>query len=254
MSELQDEPRLMIDLVKISKTYLPDIQALSDISMSVRRGEIVFLTGKSGAGKSTLLRLFTRMEKPSKGVIEVAGHDLNRISEAKMQQLRRSIGFAFQDFKLLPERTVAQNIAIAMEVSYTRTAVMQVRIKKLLHRLGLTEKYNTPAGELSRGEQQRVSIARALSNNPELILADEPTGNLDSETTRMVMDLFRQYNQRGATLVIATHDASIYRDTPHRVIELREGRIVDGSEQVLAAVSVPEPGTGYSDDDLFTDE
>ena len=244
----------MLDLVKVSKTYLPDIQALVDISLSVRRGEIVFLTGKSGAGKSTLLRLFTRMEKPTKGVIEVAGHDLNRISEARLQKLRRSIGFAFQDFKLLPARTVAQNIAVAMEVSYTRTAVMQVRIKKLLQRLGLTEKYNTPVCELSRGEQQRVSIARALCNNPELILADEPTGNLDRETTRMVMDLFRQYNGRGATLVIATHDSSIYQGTSHRVIELREGRIVNMDGEAVAEQPAREPAPAFVDDDLFTDD
>ena len=253
MSENREEcSRLMIDLVKISKTYLPDIQALADISLSVHKGEILFLTGKSGAGKSTLLRLFTRMEKPTKGVIEVAGHDLNRISEAKLQKLRRTIGFAFQDFKLLPERTVAENIAIAMEVSYTRSAVIQVRTKKLLQRLGLAEKYATPTCELSRGEQQRVSIARALANNPELILADEPTGNLDSETTGLVMDLFRQYNERGATLVIATHDTSIYQGTSHRVIELREGRIVDGNEE--PAAETPDRGPAFVDDDLFTDE
>ena len=254
MSEQREESRLMIDLVKVSKTYLPDIQALADVSLSVGKGEIVFLTGKSGAGKSTLLRLFTRMERPTKGVIEVAGHDLNRISEAKLQKLRRSIGFAFQDFKLLPEKTVAQNIAIAMEVSYTRSAVMEVRIKKLLQRLGLAEKYGSPTCELSRGEQQRVSIARALSNNPELILADEPTGNLDSETTGMVMDLFRQYNERGATLVIATHDTSIYQGTNHRVIELREGRIVDMDEKPAAAPATTERSPDFADDDLFTDE
>lgn len=243
----------MIDLVKVSKTYLPDIQALVDVSLSVGKGEVVFLTGKSGAGKSTLLRLFTRMEKPTKGVIEVAGHDLNRITEARLQKLRRSIGFAFQDFKLLPEKTVAENIAIAMEVSYTRSAVMEVRIKKLLQRLGLAEKYDSPTCELSRGEQQRVSIARALSNNPELILADEPTGNLDSETTGMVMDLFRQYNERGATLVIATHDTSIYQGTSHRVIELREGRIVDMDEKPAAAPAAAERSPEFADDDLFTD-
>lgn len=254
MREHQDEPRMMIDLVKVSKTYVPDIQALADVSLSVRKGEIVFLTGKSGAGKSTLLRLFTRMEKPTKGVIEVAGHDLNRITEAKLQKLRRTIGFAFQDFKLLPERTVAQNIAVAMEVSYTRSSVMLVRIRKLLQRLGLAEKYDTPTCELSRGEQQRVAIARALSNNPELILADEPTGNLDNETTRLVMNLFRQYNDRGATLVIATHDTSIYQGTPHRVIELREGRIVDRDEKTPVETPAPEHSPAYVDDDLFTDE
>ena len=253
MSDLQGENKLMIDLVKVSKTYLPDIQALTDISLNIRKGEMVFLTGKSGAGKSTLLRLFTRMERPSKGMIEVAGHDLNRISERKIQKLSRTVGFAFQDFKLLPERTVAQNIAVAMEVSYVRSSLIEIRTKKLLHRLGLSEKFDTPACELSRGEQQRVAIARALANNPELILADEPTGNLDSETTGLVMNLFRQYHERGATLVIATHDTSIYEDTSHRVIELREGRIVDGNEEP-AETAGGETEPALADDDLFTDE
>lgn len=254
MNEHTQEPDFMVDIVKVSKTYLPDIQALNDISLCVRKGEIVFLTGKSGAGKSTLLRLLSRMEKPTKGVIEIAGQDLSRLSQGKVQKLRRSIGFAFQDFKLLPDRTVAENIAIAMEVSYTRSSIIRMRTKKLLHRLGLADKYHTPASELSRGEQQRVSIARAVSNNPQLILADEPTGNLDSETTAMVMDLFNQYNGRGTTLVIATHDDSIYRNTGHRVIELREGRIVkiDG-EPVPETLPSYEPEPEH-DDDLFTDE
>jgi cell division transport system ATP-binding protein len=219
----------MVDLVKVSKTYLPDIQALTDVSLSVNRGEIVFLTGKSGAGKTTLLRLLSRIEKQTKGVVEVAGNDLSRLTSGKLQKLRRNIGVAYQDFKLLPDRTVAQNIAIAMEVSYTGPSVMRMRTKKLLKKLELAEKYDTLACELSRGEQQRVAIARAFAGNPELILADEPTGNLDQETTSTVMDLFRYYNNKGTTLIIATHDQSIYSDSDHRVIELKEGRIVNGS-------------------------
>lgn len=237
MSKSSNDPNYMVDLVKVSKVYLPDIEALTDVSLSVNRGEIVFLIGKSGAGKSTLLRLLSRMEKQTKGVVEVDGQDLSKISPSKLQKLRRNIGFAFQDFKLLPNWTVAQNIAKAMEVSYTRSSVIRMRTKKILSRLGLADKINTLTSELSRGEQQRVSIARAVSNNPELILADEPTGNLDSETTQMVMDLFKQYNERGATLIIATHDASIYRDTSHRIIEIREGRIVNG---------VPVPPSDYA--------
>jgi cell division transport system ATP-binding protein len=131
---------------------------------------------------------------------------------------------------------VAQNIAIAMEVSYTRASVMKMRTKTLLHKLDLSDKYDTPASELSRGEQQRVAIARAFAANPDLILADEPTGNLDNETTAMVMDLFKYYNRRGTTLIIATHDESIYRDTDYRIIELREGRIINGNPVPDAAV------------------
>ena len=229
MARKKKETPYIVDLVKVTKTYLPDIQALSDISLSVNRGEILFLTGKSGAGKTTLLKLLSRIEKPSKGVVEVDGNDLGRLSPGKLQKLRRRIGVAYQDFKLLPDRTVAQNIAIAMEVSYTRPATMRMRTKKLLHRLDLADKYFTLASELSRGEQQRVAIARAVSANPDLILADEPTGNLDHETTRMVMDLLNHYNEKGTTLIIATHDDSIYRDTDHRIIELKEGRIINGS-------------------------
>ncbi|MDW7772032.1 MAG: cell division ATP-binding protein FtsE [Desulfobulbaceae bacterium] len=219
----------MVDLIKVSKTYLPDIQALTDVSLSVNKGEIVFLTGKSGAGKTTLLRLLSRIEKQTKGVVEVAGHDLAKISRGRLQKLRRNIGVAYQDFKLLLDRTVAQNIAIAMEVSYTRSSIMKMRTQNLLKRLDLADKYDTPAAELSRGEQQRVAIARAFAGNPELVLADEPTGNLDHETTSLVMDLFRYYNSKGTTLIIATHDSSIYRDTDYRVIELKEGRIINGN-------------------------
>ncbi|MDH4317687.1 MAG: ATP-binding cassette domain-containing protein, partial [Desulfobulbaceae bacterium] len=153
-----------------------------------------------------------------------AGHDLSKLSNTKMQKLRRNIGTAYQDFKLLPERTVAQNIAITMEVAYKRPIYIRRRIQKLLDLLGLKDKYNTLASELSRGEQQRVTIARAVANEPELILADEPTGNLDSETTGRVMELFRECNKKGATLIIATHDESIYRRTKHRVMELYQGK------------------------------
>ena len=247
----------MVDMVKVSKVYLPDIQALTDVSLSVNRGEIVFLIGKSGAGKSTLLRLLSRMERQTKGVVEVDNYELSKISRSKLQKLRRNVGFAFQDFKLLSDKTVAQNIAVAMEVSYTRSSIIRMRTKKLLNRLGLADKYDTPVCELSGGEQQRVSIARAVSNNPELILADEPTGNLDSETSQLVMNLLKQYNDRGATLIIATHDESIYRDTSHRIIELSEGKILNGSLVPELESIAEEPlhdNQEQPEDDDFTDE
>jgi len=238
MDATNNDYRYIIDLVKVSKTYLPDIQALTDISLSVNKGEIVFLTGKSGAGKTTLLKLLSRIETQTKGVVEVAGQDLSKLSTNNLQSLRRNIGVAFQDFKLLPERTVAQNIAISMEVSYTRSSVMRKRTKELLTKLDLIDKIDTLASELSRGEQQRVSIARACAGTPEIILADEPTGNLDRETTATVMDLFKSYNSNGTTLVIATHDESIYCDTNHRVLEVKEGKIIKGS---LLPVEPAEP-------------
>ena len=233
----------MVDLIKVTKTYPPDVHALIDISLTVRKGEIVFLTGKSGAGKTTLLKLLCRIEKPTKGLVEVAEHDFSKISRAKVQQLRRKIGIAHQDFKLLPDRTVAQNIAIAMEVSYQRAKVIKKQTKKLLDLLGLADKYETPALELSRGEQQRVTIARAVANNPDLILADEPTGNLDSETTKMVMNLFNDCNRRGATIIIATHDELIYKNTEHKVMELSQGRHVIPGEETITE--------DYSEDKSF---
>jgi cell division transport system ATP-binding protein len=219
-------PTTMIDLIKVSKVYPPDVQAIVDISLTVTQGEMVFLTGMSGAGKTTLLRLISRMEKPTKGMVDVAGIDVVKLSQRSIHQLRRKVGMAYQDFKLLAERTVADNIAIAMEVVYRPRSFIENRTRELLEQLDLTRKYHTRAGELSRGEQQRVALARAVANNPEIILADEPTGNLDAETTTRVMDLFTQLNRKGATLLIATHDRSLFQDTSHRVIELRFGRLL----------------------------
>ncbi|MGD9948231.1 MAG: cell division ATP-binding protein FtsE [Desulfobulbus sp.] len=216
-------PDVLIDLIKVSKTYPPDVQALTNISLSVHRGEIVYLTGMSGAGKTTLLRLISRMEKPSKGMVDVAGFDLAKLPQRKIHLLRRKIGMAYQDFKLLPDRSVADNIAIAMEVLYTPRPTIERRTRELLEQLDLSRKYATRAGELSRGEQQRVAIARAVANVPEIVLADEPTGNLDGETTARVMDLFYRLNRKGSTLLIATHDPSLYRPGRDRVIELRFG-------------------------------
>lgn len=216
-------PDIMIDLIKVSKTYPPEVRALTDISLNIPRGELVFLTGKSGAGKTTLLRLISRMEQPSKGMIEVAGMDLAKLPQRHLYQLRRKIGMAYQDFRLLPERSVADNIAIAMEVLYRPTAFIVERTRDLLEQLDLSQKYHTPTAELSRGEQQRVAIARAVANSPEIILADEPTGNLDGANTERVMNIFRRLNRKGATLLIATHDPALFEQGSSRRIELSHG-------------------------------
>lgn len=219
-------PPPIIELIKVSKTYPPDVEALSDISFAIAKGEIIYLTGMSGAGKTTLMRLIGRMEKESKGMLEVAGFDLSKLDHRNIHLLRRKVGFAYQDFKLLPDRTVADNIAISMEVVYQKKSVIEARVRSLLEQLNLGRKYDTPAAELSRGEQQRVSIARAVANVPEVLLADEPTGNLDAENTARVMSLFYQLNRQGCTLLIATHDKSLYRGRNRRVIELRGGRLL----------------------------
>lgn len=222
----EENSQAMIDLIRVSKVYPPDIQALADISLRVDKGEICYLTGMSGAGKTTLLRLLCGIDTPDRGYIEVAGKELSKLSSAEMQDLRRSIGVAYQDFKLLPEKTVAQNIAFSMEVAYRSRSFIQQRTRKLLSRLALSDKMNTQAAKLSRGEQQRVAIARAVANDPVLVLADEPTGNLDSETTELVMELFHEYNDKGTTLLIATHDHSIYNYPGSKVVTIEQGQVI----------------------------
>ena len=239
MNISENDNQVMVDLTRVTMTYPPDVQALSNISLQVNKGEILFLTGRSGAGKTTLLRLISGIEKPTKGYIEVAGLDLSKISRAKLQKLRRHTGVAYQDFKLLPERTVAQNIAIPMEVAYRSGVFIRKQIRDLLAQLRLEDKYNTRTEKLSRGEQQRVAIARAVANKPKLILADEPTGNLDAETTKLVMDLFLRCNETGTTILIATHDKTIY-DQPGNIIQLEHGSIVGG--ELPAGLNVAESG------------
>lgn len=215
----------MIEMIKVSRSYPPDIQALSNISFAVETGEMFFLIGRSGAGKTTLLKLICNMEMPSNGLIEVAGYNINKLKGKDLALLRQRIGVAYQDFKLLDDRTVAENIAIAMEVSYKKPRAIKQRVRDLLDQLQLSSKHDLLTGELSRGEQQRVALARSVANSPRLILVDEPTGNLDASTTEKVMDLLRRQNKAGATIVIATHDASIYQSSKCRIMELRDGVI-----------------------------
>ncbi len=225
MAENENTENTMIEMIKVSRIYEPNITALSDISLSVGTGEMFFLIGRSGAGKTTLLKLICNMEVPSKGLIEVAGYDINQLKGNDLAHLRQKIGVAYQDFKLLGDRTVAENIAIAMEVSYKKPRAIKQRVKDLLEQLQLVEKHNTITNELSRGEQQRIALARAVANSPRLILVDEPTGNLDASTTEQVMELLNRSRLAGATIVIATHDSSLYRQSKHRVLELRNGTI-----------------------------
>lgn len=222
----KETKQTMIDLARVSKNYPPDVHALDDISMRIRKGQMVFLTGMSGAGKTTLLRLLCGIEAPDKGYIEIAGQDISKISGSAMQSLRRRIGVAYQNFKLLPDKTVAENIALSMEVSYRSRQFIRSKIERMLNELYLQDKEHTRAGRLSRGEQQRVAIARAVANEPELILADEPTGNLDNETTELVMRLFRTCNEEGTTLLISTHDHSIFDYPGSKMVKIEDGRLV----------------------------
>ena len=213
----------MIEMIKVSKLYPPDVIALRNISLSISNGEMFFIIGMSGAGKTTLLKLISSMELPTNGLIEVSGLPIHQLKGYKLARLRQKIGVAYQDFKLLTDRTAAENIAISMEVSYKKPQIIRKRVKDLLAQLDLSDKHDTITGELSRGEQQRITLARAIANSPTIILVDEPTGNLDAVTTEKVMKLLTKCNKAGATVVIATHDETIYRNTPYRIMELRNG-------------------------------
>ncbi len=215
----------MVELTRVTHIYPPDVVALEDISLRVTKGEMVFLTGISGAGKTSLLKLICCIDTPAKGLIEVAGKDLSRLKSKAIPRLRQQIGVAYQDFKLLPDRTVAQNVAMALEVTYHDFKATRRRVTELLQQLKIAHKHDTPANKLSRGEQQRVAIARALANAPALLLVDEPTGNLDPAMTRLVINLLEQYSNAGATVIIATHDETIYKHTSHRVLEIYRGRL-----------------------------
>ncbi|NTV13803.1 MAG: cell division ATP-binding protein FtsE [Desulfobulbaceae bacterium] len=219
----------MVDIVKTTKVYPPDIVAIQNISLNVAKGELLFLTGMSGAGKSTLLKLICAIEQPTKGVVEVGGLDLAKTSPAEIQQLRQEIGVIYQDFKLLPKQTVFQNIAMPMEVTYRDQREINHRVDQLLKLLLISHKRDIETGKLSRGEQQRVAIARAAANSPALLLADEPTGNLDQETSALVMGLFEQLNREGTTLIIASHDEALYRNTGYRRVELEHGLFTNHS-------------------------
>jgi len=217
--------RSFVELLRVSKIYPPGNIALKDISLSVDKGELIFLTGASGAGKTTLLKLLCGMERHSKGLVEVAGRDLSRIKAGQLAGLRREIGMVYQDFKLLPERTVLENIAMVMEVAYSPQRLIKKRVSELLSVLRLERKRDTPVARLSRGEQQRIAIARAAANRPPLLLADEPTGNLDSEMKNVVMGLFDELNSSGTTVIVASHDEDLYRHTEKAVYEIAEGEL-----------------------------
>jgi len=215
----------MIKIFHVAKNFGPNI-ALHDIDLRIRKGEFVFITGPSGAGKTTLLRLILGAEKPTNGQILINGINLNRISGLKLDLLRRKIGFVFQDFKLLHRKTVFQNVALALEVTGERQTIIRKKTHQILRAVGLSKKEQTQPLQLSGGEQQRVAIARAVISDPLILLADEPTGNLDPDITREIMVLFRSINLRGTTVVIATHSRELLENTDQRMIALSKGSVI----------------------------
>ncbi|MEA3056448.1 MAG: cell division transport system ATP-binding protein [Actinomycetota bacterium] len=216
----------MIKLEAVSKHYKGDVVALRDASADIAKGEFVFLVGPSGSGKSTFLRLLNREETPDHGRIWVAGKDIGELSKWKIPYLRRNIGFIFQDFMLLPNKNVYENVAFALEVIGRPKHVITSQVPAILELVGLSKKLDNLPHELSGGEQQRVSIARAFVNRPLILLADEPTGNLDPATSVGIMRLLDRINRTGTTVVMATHDQSIVDTMRRRVIELDRGTIV----------------------------
>ena len=217
----------MIEAQHISKMYSRGVYALRELSLRIDKGEFVFLTGPSGAGKSTLLRLLLRQDVPSEGRLVVGGRDLARLTVRQVQAYRRSLGFVFQDFKLLPNKTVLDNVAFVPRVLGMPPAQQHRRTFQVLKWVGLQHRMNALPEELSGGEQQRVAIARALVNDPQLVLADEPTGNLDPDLSLEIMNLFRESNARGTTVVVATHDRELNRRVGRRAVTLDHGRIVE---------------------------
>jgi cell division transport system ATP-binding protein len=217
----------LIETYHLSKLYSRGVYALRDLSLTIGKGEFIFLTGPSGAGKSTLLRLLLREDLPSEGELKVAGRDLSALTRSQVQSYRRTVGFVFQDFRLIPRFTVFQNVAFVMRVLGLPLATQQRKTFQVLKWVGLQHRMNAFPEELSGGEQQRIAIARALVNDPHLILADEPTGNLDPDLSLEIMNLFREINARGTTVVVATHDRELIRRTGRRSVTLDRGRIVE---------------------------
>jgi cell division transport system ATP-binding protein len=216
----------MVQFYNVSKIYNNGVKALDDVSLKIERGEFVFLMGHSGAGKSTLIKMLIREELPSRGQLFVASRSLVRMKRKEIPLLRRNIGMVFQDFKLLERKTVAENIAFAMMVVGAASREIGPRVQEVLTQVGLKQRGNSFPTELSGGEQQRVGIARAIVNRPGLLIADEPTGNLDHTTSLEIMELLYDINRKGTTVIMATHAMELVRQGGRRLINLESGRLI----------------------------
>ncbi len=228
----------MLIMSHVTKKY-GQVVALRDITLHIRKGEFAFLVGSSGAGKSTLMRLFFRQEEPSEGTIMVDGVNIARMPRKKIPRLRRKIGVVFQDFKLLNDKSVYNNIRFVLEVTGAPNSYIKRRVPQVLDMVGLGERADEMPAKLSGGEQQRVSLARAIANSPPVILADEPTGNLDRENAWHIMKILEGLNKRGVTVLVATHDWPIVDAMKKRVIEIEDGRLVRDDQEGGYAPDVP---------------
>ena len=215
----------MIVLESVTKIYEPDVTALHDVSFVIEKGEFVFVVGASGSGKSTIVRLLLKELEPTRGRIIVGGRDLARLRRSKVPLLRRNVGCVFQDFKLLPTRTAAENVAYALKVQGEGSGAIRRKVPEVMNMVGLSHRMNSLPDELSGGEQQRVSIARAFVNHPPLLVCDEPTGNLDPDTSVGIMQLLYRINRAGTTILMVTHDREMVDKMRRRVIALEDGRL-----------------------------
>ncbi len=215
----------MIELKHLGKRYDNGQEALLDINLTIHSGEFVFLTGRSGAGKSTLLKLIALIERPTRGSLRVNGHEISRLPRLSVPRFRQNIGVIFQDHRLLPDRDIFDNVALPLRISGLENQVVAKRVRAALDKVGLLHKERAYPRELSTGQQQRVGIARAIVNKPALLLADEPTGNLDPGLSEEIMELFVDFNQVGVTVITATHDPQLIDRFGQRIIELDHGRL-----------------------------
>lgn len=220
----------MIKLEHVSKAYSAGIPALNDVSLHIKDGEFVFIVGESGSGKSTFIRLLLKELEPTEGRIYINGQNVGGLKRKQIPKLRRNIGVVFQDFRLLRDRNVYENVAFAQRVIGTSTKTMKSRVPQMLSMVGLAAKYKSLPRQLSGGEQQRVAIARALVNEPKILLADEPTGNLDENNAWEIMKLLEEINERGTTVVVVTHNLDIVKAMKKRVITMRKGVVVSDED------------------------
>ena len=221
----------MIEMMNVTKKYNKGITAINNLSIQINDGEFVYVVGPSGAGKSTFIKMMYREEKVTKGRIRVGKYDLMKIRDRQIPYLRRYVGVVFQDFKLLQHKTVYENVAYAMEVIEKSPREIKRRVEDVLELVNLKHRMSNFPNELSGGEQQRVAIARAIVNTPGILIADEPTGNLDPETSMEIMDILERINEQGTTIVMATHNSQIVNEKKHRVLAIENGQIVRDQEQ-----------------------
>ena len=221
----------MIELRNVTKEYSKGHAALNGVSVKIERGEFVFIVGDSGSGKSTLIKLIMKELNPTEGTIIVNGQNLNRMKHRNIAKYRRGLGVVFQDFRLLKDRSIYENIAFALRVTETPTRVIKKKVPAALSLVGLAQKYKSFPKELSGGQQQRVAIARAMCNNPTILLADEPTGNLDPTNSWEIMSLLKEANERGTTVLVVTHNQEIVNEMNERVITMKQGVIVSDEKK-----------------------